>query len=56
MAAPFTPTEMMTVAAARHGASRGHTMATLQASTMGRPVYERLGFEFVCDLRPFRMP
>jgi ribosomal protein S18 acetylase RimI-like enzyme len=46
----------MTVAAARHGASRGYTMATLQASTMGRPVYERLGFEFVCDLRPFRMP
>lgn len=46
----------MTVAAARHGVDRGLTLATLQASTMGRPVYERLGFEFVCDLRPFREP
>jgi ribosomal protein S18 acetylase RimI-like enzyme len=46
----------MTVAAARHGASRGFTLATLQASTMGRPVYERIGFEFVCDLVPYRLP
>lgn len=46
----------MTVAAARHGASRGLTLATLQASTMGRPVYERIGFEFVCDLVPYRVP
>jgi ribosomal protein S18 acetylase RimI-like enzyme len=46
----------MTVAAARHGAERGFTLATLQASTMGRPVYERLGFEFVCDLLPYRLP
>ncbi len=44
----------MTVAAARHGGERGFDLATLQASTMGRPVYERLGFEFVCDLHPFR--
>jgi len=29
-------------------------VATLQASTMGRPVYERLGFEFVCDFVPYR--
>ncbi|HEX7171408.1 MAG TPA: GNAT family N-acetyltransferase [Candidatus Limnocylindria bacterium] len=46
----------MTVAAVRHGAGRGFRLATLQASTMGRPVYERLGFEFVCDLLPYRMP
>jgi len=45
----------MTVAAARHGAERGFALATLQASTMGRPVYERLGFEFVCGLHPYRM-
>ena len=46
----------MTVAAARHGADRGFMLATLQASTMGRPVYERLGFEFVCDFFPYRLP
>ena len=46
----------MTVAAARHGAERGFTLATLQASTMGRPVYERLGFQFVGDLLPYRDP
>jgi ribosomal protein S18 acetylase RimI-like enzyme len=46
----------MTVAAARHGAARGFDLATLQASRMGRPVYERLGFEFVCDLHPYREP
>lgn len=46
----------MTVAAIRAGAGRGFGVATLQASTLGRPVYERLGFEFVCDLLPYRMP
>jgi ribosomal protein S18 acetylase RimI-like enzyme len=46
----------MTAAAIRHGAARGFTVATLQASTMGRPVYERLGFRFVCDLVPYRSP
>ena len=46
----------MTVAAVRHGADLGFDLATLQASTMGRPVYERLGFEFVCDLLPYRLP
>jgi ribosomal protein S18 acetylase RimI-like enzyme len=44
----------MTATAIRHGADRGFRLATLQASTMGRPVYERLGFRFVCDLLPFR--
>lgn len=46
----------MTVAAVRHGAERGFTLATLQASALGRPVYERLGFTFVCDLLPYRLP
>lgn len=46
----------MTAAAVRHGADRGFLLATLQASTMGRSVYERLGFEFVCDLLPYRQP
>lgn len=46
----------MTVAAVRHGADQGLALATLQASTLGRPVYERLGFEFVCDLLPYRWP
>lgn len=44
----------MTAAAIRHGAARGFTISTLQASTMGRRVYERLGFRFVCDLVPYR--
>ena len=46
----------ITAAVVRHGAAKGMTVATLQASTMGRPVYERLGFEFVCDLFPYREP
>lgn len=46
----------MTVAALRRGAARGFDLATLQASTMGRPIYERLGFRFVCDLVPYRSP
>ena len=46
----------MTVAAVRRGAARGLRSATLQASDMGRPIYERLGFRFVCDLVPYRSP
>ena len=38
------------------GRERGMKVATLQASTMGRPVYERLGFRFVSDLLPYRSP
>ena len=46
----------VTAAAVRHGAARGFTIATLQASSMGRRVYERLGFRHVCDLVPYRSP
>lgn len=46
----------MTTAAVKRGAERGLGLATLQASTMGRPIYERLGFRFVCDLVPYRTP
>lgn len=44
----------LTAAAVRAGRERGMEVATLQASTMGRSVYERLGFRFVCDLVPYR--
>ncbi len=46
----------MTAAVVRRGAARGLSLATLQASSMGRPIYERLGFRFVCDLVPYRSP
>jgi ribosomal protein S18 acetylase RimI-like enzyme len=46
----------MTAAAVRRGAARGLHLATLQASTMGRPIYERMGFRFVCDFVPYRSP
>lgn len=44
----------MTSAAVALGRQRGMSIATLQASDMGRPVYERLGFGPACDLIPFR--
>lgn len=46
----------MTATVVRRGAARGLSLATLQASSMGRPIYERLGFRFVCDLVPYRSP
>jgi ribosomal protein S18 acetylase RimI-like enzyme len=46
----------MTSATIRRGGERGLELATLQSSTMGRAVYERLGFTFVCDLVPYRTP
>lgn len=44
----------LTACAVNVGRERGMELATLQASKMGRPLYERLGFEFVCDLLPYR--
>ncbi len=35
--------------------ARGYKMGTLQASTMGYPVYKRLGFQDVCTLRVFTL-
>lgn len=46
----------MTAAAIHRGAERGLGLASLQASEMGRPIYERLGFRHVCDLVPYRLP
>jgi hypothetical protein len=34
----------MTVAAIEWGRARGAKVAVLQASEMGRPIYERMGF------------
>jgi GNAT superfamily N-acetyltransferase len=44
----------MTATAVAAGRSRGLPVTTLQASELGRPVYERLGFRASCDLVPFR--
>lgn len=44
----------LTATAVAVGRSRGMSVTTLQASEMGRPVYERLGFRPACDLVPFR--
>ncbi|HYH91818.1 MAG TPA: GNAT family N-acetyltransferase [Candidatus Saccharimonadales bacterium] len=46
----------MTAAAVEAGRRRGMTTAALQASTMGRSVYESLGFRHACDLVPYRSP
>lgn len=46
----------MTAAAVEAGRRRGMTTAALQASTMGRSVYEALGFRHACDLVPYRSP
>jgi GNAT superfamily N-acetyltransferase len=42
--------------ALRVGRSYGCDMATLQASPMGRPVYERMGFEVTDDYRNYAVP
>lgn len=44
----------MTASAVRAGSERGMRFATLQASSMGRLVYERLGFAYVCDFVPYQ--
>jgi GNAT superfamily N-acetyltransferase len=43
--------EAVTWAAIREGLRRGATFANLQASPMGRPVYERMGFITVTEYR-----
>jgi GNAT superfamily N-acetyltransferase len=42
--------------AIRVGQSLGCNMATLQASPMGRPVYQRMGFEVTDDYRSYQVP
>ena len=46
----------MTAAAVIAGRQRGLSTAALQASTMGRSTYEKLGFQHACDLVPYRLP
>jgi GNAT superfamily N-acetyltransferase len=43
--------EALTWAVVREGFKRGATYANLQASPMGRPVYERMGFETITEYR-----
>lgn len=45
--------EAMTWHAVRRGAEIGCTMANLQASEMGQPIYARMGFEVVAGYRTF---
>ena len=48
--------EALTWAAVRGGAERGCTVASLQASELGRPVYERMGFRLVVEYAHFLAP
>jgi ribosomal protein S18 acetylase RimI-like enzyme len=48
--------EAMTRKCVRRGAEMGCVMAALQASEMGRPVYERMGFRLVSPYRTFHRP
>lgn len=45
--------EAMTAHAVARGAAQGCPSASLQASEMGRPVYERMGFKMVAPYRTF---
>jgi GNAT superfamily N-acetyltransferase len=45
--------EAMTWHALREGARRGATVGILQASNMGKPIYERMGFHVVSPYRTF---
>jgi ribosomal protein S18 acetylase RimI-like enzyme len=47
---------LATLATVRAGAERGATMAMLQASQEGFPVYERLGFRTICAFRSWQIP
>ncbi len=48
--------EAMTWQAVSAGAAQGCDMAALQASEMGRPIYERMGFRLVSPYRTFHLP
>jgi ribosomal protein S18 acetylase RimI-like enzyme len=48
--------EALTAHAVHQGAAAGCTLATLQASDMGRPVYERMGFQVVARYKTFVRP
>jgi len=48
--------EAMTWRSVTRGREAGCTVATLQASQMGKPVYERMGFRVVAPYRTFRRP
>jgi GNAT superfamily N-acetyltransferase len=48
--------EALTWYAIERGAEAGCTMAALQASEMGQPVYERMGFRVVAPYRTFHRP
>lgn len=48
--------EAMTWQCVRRGVEMGCSMATLQASMMGRPIYERMGFRLVSPYRTFHRP
>ncbi len=48
--------EAMTWHAVREGASSGCVMSSLQASAMGRPIYERMGFRLMAQYRTFMRP
>jgi GNAT superfamily N-acetyltransferase len=47
---------LATLVTARAGAERGFTMAMLQATREGFPVYERLGFSTICAFRSWLIP
>ena len=46
---------LATLLTVREGARRGATLAVLQATTEGFPVYERLGFQTICSFRSWKI-